>query len=126
MSVKKENPETPWRTPKAPHPYAAGPRAKAANTLPVTFEDRLKRILSETTGLDEGLITHASLLRADLGLDSLDLTEVFMRLAESTGIEPSEEYDFDRLQTFGDLLLLAVNLDTEEPPGEGPQEAPPA
>jgi acyl carrier protein len=86
---------------------------KLAESSADTLEDQLKTIISQTVGCDESEIRDATSLRDDLGMDSLDLTELFMRIEEDYGLALAEDYDFDRLRTFGDILLLVVNLPAE-------------
>ena len=79
---------------------------------------------SEVSGDDEDAVQLQTVLGSELGLDSLDLTEIFMRIGEDLGIELSDDCDFDRLVTFGDLLLLAVNLPTYDGAGGEVNDAP--
>lgn len=57
-----------------------------------TVEERVKKIIAEQLGVNEGEITNESSFVDDLGADSLDTVELVMALEEEFGIEiPDEE-----------------------------------
>lgn len=57
-----------------------------------TIEERVKKIIAEQLGANEGEITNESSYEDDLGADSLDAVELVMALEEEFGTEiPDEE-----------------------------------
>jgi acyl carrier protein len=57
-----------------------------------TIEERVKKIIGEQLGVNEGEITNESSFVDDLGADSLDTVELVMALEEEFGTEiPDEE-----------------------------------
>ena len=66
-----------------------------------TFE-KVKKIIAEQLGVDEGEITNESHFIDDLGADSLDTVELVMALEEEFGIEIPDE-DAEKIQTVGDV-----------------------
>ncbi len=66
-----------------------------------TFE-KVKKIIAEQLGVDEGEITDESHFIDDLGADSLDTVELVMALEEEFGIEIPDE-DAEKIQTVGDV-----------------------
>ncbi len=64
--------------------------------------DKIKKIISEQLGVDEGEITNESHFIDDLGADSLDTVELVMALEEEFGIEIPDE-DAEKIQTVGDV-----------------------
>lgn len=55
-------------------------------------EERVKKIIAEQLGVNEGEITNDSSFADDLGADSLDTVELVMALEEEFGTEiPDEE-----------------------------------
>ncbi len=57
-----------------------------------TIEERVKKIIAEQLGVNEGEITNESSFVDDLGADSLDTVELVMALEEDFGTEiPDEE-----------------------------------
>ncbi len=54
--------------------------------------ERVKEVLTEQLGVDEGEITEEASFQEDLEADSLDLVELIMELEEQFGMEiPDEE-----------------------------------
>ena len=70
--------------------------------MAVEFE-KIKKIISEQLGVDEGEITLESHFVDDLGADSLDTVELVMQLEEEYGLEIPDE-DAEKLQTVGDAI----------------------
>jgi len=64
--------------------------------------DRIKKIIAEQLGVDEGEISPESHFIDDLGADSLDTVELVMALEEEFGIEIPDE-DAEKIQTVGDV-----------------------
>lgn len=64
--------------------------------------DKVKGIIVEQLGVDEGEVTPEAHFIDDLGADSLDTVELVMALEEEFGIEISDE-DAEKIQTVGDV-----------------------
>jgi len=73
-----------------------------------SIEERVKQIVAEQLGVDEGQVTNEAAFMDDLGADSLDTVELVMALEEEFDIEISDE-DAEKIQTVQD----AVNYITE-------------
>jgi acyl carrier protein len=57
-----------------------------------SVEDRVKSIVVDQLGVDEGEVTPKAAFTDDLGADSLDTVELVMALEEEFGVEiPDEE-----------------------------------
>lgn len=65
-----------------------------------TYE-RLKKIIVEQLGVDEGDVKPEASFVDDLNADSLDLVELIMSLEEEFGMEISDE-DAEKIKTVGD------------------------
>ena len=70
-------------------------------TKPV--EDRVKEIIVEQLGVDEGDVTPAAKFIEDLGADSLDTVELVMAFEEEFDIEIPDE-DAEKISTVGDAV----------------------
>lgn len=68
-----------------------------------TIEERIKRIVSEQTGVDESKITQATHLIADLGCDSLDMVELVMAVEDEFDLEIPDE-EAEAIQTVGQAI----------------------
>lgn len=68
-----------------------------------TIEERIKRIVSEQTGVDESKITPATHLVEDLGCDSLDLVELVMNVEDEFAVEIPDE-DAEAIKTVGQAI----------------------
>lgn len=65
--------------------------------------EKMKELIAEQLGVDEGEITEKSSFKEDLGADSLDLFELVMSLEDEYSVEiPSE--DLEKLLTVGDVM----------------------
>lgn len=63
-----------------------------------TIEERIKKIVAEQLGVNEGEITSGSSFADDLGADSLDQVELVMALEEEFSAEIPDE-DAEKLVT---------------------------
>ncbi len=67
------------------------------------MEERLKKIIAEQLGVDEGKVVPSASFAGDLDADSLDLVELIMSLEEEFGVEIPDE-DAEKILTVGDAL----------------------
>jgi acyl carrier protein len=65
--------------------------------------ERVKEVLVEQLGVDEGEITDAASFQEDLDADSLDLVELIMELEDQFGVKISDE-DAQGIQTVGQAV----------------------
>ena len=65
--------------------------------------DRMKKIIIEQLGVDEGDVNPQASFVEDLNADSLDLVELIMSLEEEFNLEISDE-DAEKIHTVGDAL----------------------
>lgn len=65
--------------------------------------EKMKELIADQLGVDQGEITENSSFKEDLGADSLDLFELVMSLEDEYSVEiPSE--DLEKLLTVGDVM----------------------
>jgi len=64
---------------------------------------RVKNIIIEKLGIDECEIPDNALFKSDLGIDSLDLYEIFMEIEKELDIKIPDE-DAENLLTVGSLI----------------------
>lgn len=63
-----------------------------------SIEDKVKHIIVEQLGVDEGEVKEEASFVDDLGADSLDVVELVMALEEEFGLEISDE-DAEKIGT---------------------------
>jgi acyl carrier protein len=68
-----------------------------------SVEERVKQIIVEQLGVDEGEVTPTASFVDDLGADSLDTVELVMALEEAFGIEIPDE-DAEKIITVQDAI----------------------
>ena len=69
----------------------------------MSIEEKVKQIVAEQLGVDEGQVTENASFMDDLGADSLDTVELVMALEEEFDIEISDE-DAEKIQTVKDAI----------------------
>jgi acyl carrier protein len=67
------------------------------------LEDKVKKIIVDQLGVDEGEVTAEAKFIDDLGADSLDTVELVMALEEEFGIEIPDE-DAEKIVTVKDAI----------------------
>ncbi len=65
--------------------------------------EKVKQIISEQLGVDEGEVTPSASFVDDLGADSLDQVELVMALEESFDVEIPDE-DAEKIRTVQDAM----------------------
>ena len=65
--------------------------------------NRVKNIIVDRLGVEEGEIALTSSFKDDLGADSLDVVELVMELEDEFDMEISDE-DAEKINTVGDVV----------------------
>jgi acyl carrier protein len=65
--------------------------------------EKVKQIIAEQLGVDEGEVTPSASFVDDLGADSLDQVELVMALEEAFGVEIPDE-DAEKIRTVKDAI----------------------
>jgi acyl carrier protein len=68
-----------------------------------SVEERVKQIIVEQLGVDEGEVTPTASFVVDLGADSLDIVELVMAFEENFGIEIPDE-EAEKIRTVKDAI----------------------
>jgi len=72
-------------------------------------DDKVKQIIVEQLGVDEGEVTSNASFVDDLGADSLDTVELVMALEEEFGNEIPDE-QAEKLQSVGDVIKYIEDM----------------
>ena len=65
--------------------------------------DRVKAIIVDKLGVDEGQVTETASFTTDLGADSLDTVDLIMEFEKELGIKIPDE-EAEKIQTVGDAI----------------------
>ena len=65
--------------------------------------EKVKQIIAEQLGVDDGEVTPSASFVDDLGADSLDQVELVMALEEAFGVEIPDE-DAEKIRTVQDAI----------------------
>lgn len=74
--------------------------------------DRVKKIVVEHLGVDEGKVTEGASFIDDLGADSLDTVELVMAFEEEFSVEIPDDAA-EKIQTVGDAVTFIKDNATE-------------
>ena len=69
---------------------------------------KVKKIVADHLGIDEGKVTDEASFTDDLGADSLDTVELIMAFEEEFGSEISDS-DAEKILTVGDAIKFIEN-----------------
>lgn len=70
--------------------------------------EKVKEIVAEELGSDQGIVTPTARFVEDLGADSLDVVELVMRFEEEFEIEIPDE-DAEKITTVGEAITYIDN-----------------
>src|SRR5215467_2108823 len=73
------------------------------NRMPTAVEEKVKQIIVEQLGVDEGEVTPNASFVDDLGADSLDTVELVMAFEEAFDLEIPDE-DAEKIRTVKDAI----------------------
>jgi acyl carrier protein len=76
---------------------------KETHPMAAAVEDKVKQIIVEQLGVDEGEVTPNASFVDDLGADSLDTVELVMAFEEAFDIEIPDE-DAEKIRTVKDAI----------------------
>jgi len=79
------------------------PAHRQAGGKMASIEERVKQIIVEQLGVDEGEVTPTASFVDDLGADSLDVVELVMAFEEAFGLEIPDE-DAEKIATVKDAI----------------------
>jgi acyl carrier protein len=65
--------------------------------------NRVKNIIVDRLGVDDGKVAMESTFKDDLGADSLDVVELIMELEDEFDLEISDE-DAEKIKSVGDVV----------------------
>ena len=65
--------------------------------------DKLKELVVDQLGVEEGEVTMEASMQDDLGADSLDLVDLVMSVEEEFGVKVADE-DLENIKTVGDIV----------------------
>ena len=71
------------------------------------IEAKVKEIIMNKLGVEDGQVTPQASFTNDLGADSLDTVELVMALEEAFGMEIPDE-DAEKIKTIGDTVTYAM------------------
>jgi len=78
-------------------------KKETRNRMPTAVEEKVKQIIVEQLGVDEGEVTPNASFVDDLGADSLDTVELVMAFEEAFDIEIPDE-DAEKIRTVKDAI----------------------
>ena len=78
-------------------------KKETRNRMPTAVEEKVKQIIVEQLGVDEGEVTANASFVDDLGADSLDTVELVMAFEEAFDIEIPDE-DAEKIRTVKDAI----------------------
>lgn len=67
--------------------------------------DRVKAIIVDKLGVDEGQVTETAAFTTDLGADSLDTVDLIMEFEKEFGIKIPDD-EAEKIQTVGDAVTF--------------------
>ena len=67
------------------------------------IESKVKAIIVDKLGVDEGQVTETASFTTDLGADSLDTVDLIMEFEKEFGIKIPDE-EAEKIQTVGDAI----------------------
>lgn len=71
--------------------------------------EKIRAIIAEQLGIDEGKITEETSFADDLGADSLDVFQIISELEDEFGIEFDND-DAEKIRTVGDAVEYIKKL----------------